>query len=332
MSDSVLAKYVRTLVEAVALHYGVDEQAFCARAGVPSLPPADDAGRVNMEVVDKLWQTADKLAEDGLLGLRVGQTVSYLSYASLGHLLLTCSTVREAIEMAAANTLYIGAGTFGLKRDKGGLLLSYQGYDPARPAAHARVVATLMPFARFSELASETAAPECVWLKHDISNIDAYEKAFGCRVVARAQENSVYWGKEILDEPLKGANTALKQVLHQHVVSEIAASVSVSGKIRAYLQNSLPEDWTAADCAAALGLSLRTLQRQLTEEGNSFRKILIEFTMLQARKMLVETGKTVTEIALQLGYAEPAPFVRAFKRHGGLSPIEYRRQQRAMGT
>lgn len=327
MTDSVLAKYVHTLVDAVQLHYGLDAEALYELAGVPALPVSDEAERVSAEVADRLWLASEKIAEDGLLGLRVGQTVSLLSYASLGHLLLTCSTIGEAIETAAANTLYIGAGTFDLRREQGGLTLIYKELDPTRPAADARVTATLLPFARFSELAPDSEPPEHVCLKHAVRNDEAHKSAFGCNVFFGAATNSIRWGNGLLNQPLKGANAALKRILHQHVASEIAASVSISGKIRAYLQNSMPEDWTAAGCAAALGLSLRTLQRQLASEGSSFRIILTDFTMMQAKKMLTGTSKTVTEIALQLGYAEPAPFVRAFKRYSRLSPLEFRMQQ-----
>jgi len=49
--------------------------------------------------------------------------------------------------------------------------------------------------------------------------------------------------------------------------------------------------------------------------------------MNEAKRQLRETKKSVMEIALDVGYANPSHFAQLFRRETGLSPSDYRRQR-----
>jgi AraC-like DNA-binding protein len=75
--------------------------------------------------------------------------------------------------------------------------------------------------------------------------------------------------------------------------------------------------------ASLLGLSTRGLQRDLAELGQSYRKMLTKVRMQRALD-LIETNRTsLTEIALEIGYNDPAHFTRAFKAHFGYPPSRH---------
>ena len=74
-----------------------------------------------------------------------------------------------------------------------------------------------------------------------------------------------------------------------------------------------------------MGLSARTLSRRLGEEGTSFRNIQDEVRRELALALLGDPGKSIAEVAFFLGYAEPAPFHRSFKRWTGTTPQLHRR-------
>ncbi|MCL1065276.1 helix-turn-helix transcriptional regulator [Shewanella olleyana] len=78
---------------------------------------------------------------------------------------------------------------------------------------------------------------------------------------------------------------------------------------------------TAADL---LGLSVRTLQRRLSEEGMSYRQMVDDIYFQQAKTMLTDNQIAVTEVSATLGYADIAHFSRAFKRMSGMSPRAFR--------
>src|SRR5262249_48890495 len=83
--------------------------------------------------------------------------------------------------------------------------------------------------------------------------------------------------------------------------------------------------------ARRLATSPRTLQRRLSSEGLSYQKLLDDWRKDSARRHLSSSALSIGEIAYLLGFAEPAPFHRAFKRWFGVTPHAFRqdRLQRA---
>ena len=77
--------------------------------------------------------------------------------------------------------------------------------------------------------------------------------------------------------------------------------------------------------AAALGFSVRTLQRRLFEQDLSYAKLLQHVRIDMAKTMLEERDTPIAEISSSLGYQHSTHFARAFRQICGLTPREYRR-------
>jgi AraC-like DNA-binding protein len=75
-----------------------------------------------------------------------------------------------------------------------------------------------------------------------------------------------------------------------------------------------------------LGVSTRTLQRQLSEEGKPFRAVLEDFRREMSIRLMDHRSLAVYEVAFLLGYADPSSFHRAFRRWYRTSPRAYRRR------
>jgi AraC-like DNA-binding protein len=71
-------------------------------------------------------------------------------------------------------------------------------------------------------------------------------------------------------------------------------------------------------------LSVRTLQRELTQVGSSYRNLVKQLRFERASELLREGNLNVSQIAAQLGYSTSAHFARAFRRESGLPPNEFR--------
>jgi AraC family transcriptional activator of pobA len=83
------------------------------------------------------------------------------------------------------------------------------------------------------------------------------------------------------------------------------------------------------DVAAAVSLSpgyLTTIVRRKT--GRTVQEWIVERRMAQARRLLVETDLTVDGVGARVGYADPAYFVRSFRRAHGITPLRWRRAGR----
>jgi AraC-like DNA-binding protein len=77
-----------------------------------------------------------------------------------------------------------------------------------------------------------------------------------------------------------------------------------------------------------MGVSERTLQRRLQEEGTSLQKLSDAVRHELALEWLCDAALSGSEIARRLGYANHAAFSRAFRRWRGASPAEHRRALR----
>jgi len=77
--------------------------------------------------------------------------------------------------------------------------------------------------------------------------------------------------------------------------------------------------------ARRVASSRRQLQRAYAEIGHTtFRDHLTRVRMERAAAMLSTQPFTVREVANRVGYRQPAQFAKAFRRHSGVAPSEYR--------
>jgi len=95
--------------------------------------------------------------------------------------------------------------------------------------------------------------------------------------------------------------------------------VEVFDVVQAYGEVSI------ALAAEAAGSSVRTLQRRLSAEKTSFTRLLREWRLRHATRMLLETEAPIIEIAMELGYEDSSNFARAFRTYTGCAPSTFRR-------
>ncbi|WP_264210775.1 GlxA family transcriptional regulator [Leisingera thetidis] len=92
------------------------------------------------------------------------------------------------------------------------------------------------------------------------------------------------------------------------------------------IEAQLAEPLSAADLAAAVGLSLRSLQRRFTRTtGHSLTAYQQNLRIERARDLLTTTGRSVAEIAAEVGYSDLPAFHRVFSRQAGMTPGRFRR-------
>lgn len=100
---------------------------------------------------------------------------------------------------------------------------------------------------------------------------------------------------------------------------------TVASVIELALHDGYPRvEWVASK----LGLTRRSLQRRLHEQGAMFNHITENLLKRRAEVLLGQGDAAVTEVALMLGYADPAHFTRAFRRWTGMTPSQFRAEVR----
>jgi AraC-like DNA-binding protein len=89
-------------------------------------------------------------------------------------------------------------------------------------------------------------------------------------------------------------------------------------------------DLTVAELAGQVGITPRHFDRRFRAAiGVTPKQFLIDVRLRVARDLLASTDRTVTEIALDVGFQQASHFIRTFHRAVGLPPAAYRRQLRA---
>ncbi len=100
-------------------------------------------------------------------------------------------------------------------------------------------------------------------------------------------------------------------------------------KAMAYLHAHYAEDISRDKVARYVGVSERHLTRCFREElGITPMTYLSRYRVSQAKAMLKTGEKSLTEIALTVGFSDGAHFSHVFQREVGVSPGAYRRGQR----
>jgi len=126
-----------------------------------------------------------------------------------------------------------------------------------------------------------------------------------------------------LKTPLEPRPTPEASALRDREVAPQDLVSSLRAALHAMLAPSGPPPVEQA--ARLVGLSRRTLQRQLANEGTSYSEVLADLRSQLAVELVSDTDLRLHEITRELGYTDPAHFTRAFRRWTGSTPGAYRR-------
>ncbi len=158
---------------------------------------------------------------------------------------------------------------------------------------------------------------------------DAYRSYFGApvRFDADCAGASIDFSAE---PPPSTINPLGNSVLNRELESfaAIAADGDIAQQTRRAVRVSvgarqhLP---TIEEIAQQLNRSVRTLRRDLSAHGTSFREITEEVVVSLAHRHLRDPSLSLIAIAERLGYAEASSFVRAFRRITGRTVTSARR-------
>jgi AraC family transcriptional regulator of adaptative response / methylphosphotriester-DNA alkyltransferase methyltransferase len=121
-------------------------------------------------------------------------------------------------------------------------------------------------------------------------------------------------------DPLRSRTTVT-----EHRASTIASRSTLYHEALTVIEEQYGRQLTLDEIAAQIASSRRQLQRAFAEIGDTtFRDALTGVRMERAADLLREPRFSVRSVAYQVGYRQPAQFAKAFRRHHGVSPSEFR--------
>lgn len=94
---------------------------------------------------------------------------------------------------------------------------------------------------------------------------------------------------------------------------------------RLMLENNFSQTRDAKVYASELSISYKHLNEVCKEVvGITAKSFIDSYVILEAKRMLVSTSLSVKEIAFSIGFGEPTNFLKYFKKHTNLTPVEFR--------
>ncbi len=283
-----------------------------------------DAGVFDVErrlpytLTDAIW--AEAASRSSELPLRVATTAGPSSYGLLTYLLAAAPSVGAALHGLVRRYSLLGDATthrVELSSSRARLHVELRGED--RPACvEAFAVAVVVSFLR--RQCGASFRPRVVSLRSGPDpRVDA-RPFFGTDVEHSSRWCGFELDRRVLDVPLASAEPGLYRLLDEHAEHVVStARDELVDRVRDVVRvGGARANAQQADVAATLGMSERTLRRQLACAGRSFRDVLDEALADQARALLVD--RSVDDVAAELGYAEPSAFRRAWRRWYGGTP------------
>ncbi|MEC0247313.1 response regulator [Paenibacillus chitinolyticus] len=122
------------------------------------------------------------------------------------------------------------------------------------------------------------------------------------------------WSRSVLNKLKEVSSSSVKDSRSQYVK-----------KIQEYADKHLHEDVSLRALADHINLHPTHLSKiYKIETGEGISDYISRLRMERACHLLKATGKKVYEISMEIGYMDPAYFIKVFKRHFGVTPQEYR--------
>ncbi|WP_188455764.1 AraC family transcriptional regulator [Virgibacillus oceani] len=166
-----------------------------------------------------------------------------------------------------------------------------------------------------------------VEFSHFMGDVQSLEAYFGCPVRI-GNRNKLTLHRNDLDRPFVSYNAELLEILTPALNQSLNASQRISpitGMVKWIMKRNLAGGCSDIQTVASeLGMSKRTLQRRLQDEGIRFNHLLTQVRKQQAREYLADPSLDIGEVAFLVGYEDQNSFYRAFRLWEGITPSNWR--------
>ncbi len=325
-----VSAHVLLRVVAFCERRGHEPEAFCREAGVSYALLTQKQARVPLSSVERLCQHALDVTGDDRFGLHLAEDVGDATHYDIGVLVLMASqTLGEALARFARGARYWGDGErLAFVPNDGGLTIrSVLPGDDGPFLRHSEECALAEIVLGARKLSGQPVSPVVVRFSHSApTDLSEHERIFRCPLEFGGTHSEVEFDDSTLSTPMQHANAAFLSVFEQQLeqaLERLPSPACLSNAVRNVAQAAICNGGVTLEGAAQrLGLSQRTLQRRLREEGTSFAAI-VDATRHEMAVAYLARGLPLVAVAELLGYAETTAFHHAFRRWTGKSPLDY---------
>ena len=313
--------------------HGCDARAIFKRAGLKPERLGDANARYSVAAMQKLWALAIEASDEDNFAYSAGRQWRPTTFHALGYSWLASATLAEGLKRIARYSRVVNSSvstSFQHSGSWGELIIDARHHEfPIHQGAYDAALGALMTMLRM--LMGESYSPmeiHCYYARP--ATAISFEHDVRCPILYDMPDTKALFDNADLHRRLASANSELQKVNEDLLLEKLHQldRACMVTRVTLAINNELP---TGEVCekgiAASLGVSVRTMQRQLAEQQQSYKQLLDAIRQQLAGQYLANSQLSLNEITYLLGFANQANFTRAFKRWQGMPPSSYRRQR-----
>lgn len=319
---TIPVRYVREMLEAVPAE---ERRALLQQAGLGSTDPHDDPTRVSGVAMELLHHAVARRTDDELYGA-FERAVPRGSYATVLKLACRAADLRGALAIATDfYALFDRRRPWRLstRRDELTLVLDPRGSQ--RSSLLYVHTMLLSAWRTASWLAGDDIPVVGLELAERFADYDPESRfLFGIEPRWHRTRNSLKLPAGGLDRPVARPAEQADAWARGSSFATLLGRPPRGGielEVRGLLWDETAI--TAPEVARKLGMSRAVLSRRLAARGTSYRVVRDEVRRERAIAWLA-SGRSIRDVAADLGYSEASAFSRAFKAWTGVAPASYR--------
>lgn len=311
--------------------HGLERGELLNLSGIAESELADPDARVPVSKLWNLWRVLMEKIPDRRLGLHIGESSRIRDFGLVGYSIYYSRNLEVALHRVARYSRIVSeVVVIHLIREETQAKLVIENtprFDEMRHPVDAKLSWTL---AVAREVTGTEIAPLEVRFPYPRPpDTTEYQRVFCAPLRFDQPEAMLVFREEDLARSVVAADETLSGYLDrlaEEVLKSLSESVSFTDRVRREIWSDLSSGRPSVKrVSSQLGVSPRTLQRRLEEEGTTFAAELDSLRHEMATRLLQDRKLAVYEVAFLLGYSEPSTFYRAFRRWKRLSPHEFRR-------
>ena len=279
----------------------------------------------------QLLLSVDNQLEQDEFWFDFANQLDFPSYDILGQVLLSCVTLRQAINMLAKYYQLFSCGSelVSIERQDGiHLLVNRQESIESRTSLIRSELLTSLIYNGVSKtLPDKGAKLRFEFDYREPSYAHLYRSRLNKNCYFSAEQSKIFIPSEYLDNPGVHPNATMLKILTNQcdqMLSTLDSVLTLGVKVRNII-SAVPRYYPSAqETAQKIGISVRTMNRKLKAQGLTFQTILDHVKLQQAINYLQTNEKSIEEVTTLMGYSDSANFRRAFVRWTGVLPSKYR--------
>lgn len=308
---------------------GLSPPALLRQARLPGTLHLNGQGLVNTAQYFALWRALEELTADPGLGIKLVAAADTAMHPPSTLAAFHARDYRDGLFRIARFKRLCTPEQLHFAEENGEFLITSQWIYATEPEP---AIAADVSFAFLIELGrrgtGQHLAPIRVEFARSDPGDDFHRAFFGCPIRYGAPRNALVLKSADLERPFPGHNPELLEILTPALASalgELQARSMVREQVKVVLKRCLASGRPdLSDVARDLGMSERTLQRRITDEGTTFRDLLVEARQELGRQLLSDPSAEIDEVAYLLGYQDTSSFYRAFRDWEGVTPNRWR--------